>query len=567
VDRLTDGAARVLVVGGYGVFGGRIVALLEDEPRLTLIVAGRSLPRAEEFVRARRPRARLEPAAFDRNANAAVQLAALAPAVVVDASGPFQGYGDGRYGLVEACIAARAHYLDLADGSDFVAGIGVLDAQARAAGVFCLAGASSFPVLTAAVVRRLAKGLQRVDTIRAGIAPLPFGAVGENVIRAIASYAGQRVPLRRSGVASHGVAFAEQMRFTIAPPGRLPVYNRLFSLVDVPDLRVLAELWPEVDSVWMGAAPVPEILHRALIACAHLVRLRLVRSLSPLAPLMHYATNVVRWGEQRGGMFVAVRGRDAAGGTVARSWHLTAEGDDGPMIPAMAVEAVVRALLDGRVPPPGARAAIREVELADYERLFARRSIHTGARDDAVAGPLYERLLGAAVRDLPTQIRDMHDLRGGLVARGTADVVRGRGFIARLVAAVMGFPVTAKQTPVTVRFTAADGVETWTRSFGDRTFSSDQLAGQGRDAQLLRERFGPLTFAMALVVEGGRLSLVLRRWSVLGIPLPLWLGPRMNAYESVENGRFCFHVEIRHALTGLIIRYEGSLASPEPSGD
>jgi hypothetical protein len=54
---------------------------------------------------------------------------------------------------------------------------------------------------------------------------------------------------------------------------------------------------------------------------------------------------------------------------------------------------------------------------------------------------------------------------------------------------------------------------------------------------------------------------------VLGIPLPLWLCPRADAYESVENGRFCFHVEIRHALTGLIVRYEGSLASPEPSGD
>src|SRR5262245_14074618 len=175
---------RVLVVGGYGTFGGRIVALLEDEPRLTLIVAGRSLRRAEELIRARRPRARLEAAAFDRSTNVAAQLAALAPAVVVDASGPPQAYG---YGLTEGGNAARVHYLDLADGTEFVAGVGVLDAQARAAGVFCLAGASSFPTLNAAVVRRLAQGLRRIDTIRAGIAPLPSGGVGGNVIRAIAS--------------------------------------------------------------------------------------------------------------------------------------------------------------------------------------------------------------------------------------------------------------------------------------------------------------------------------------------------------------------------------------------
>ena len=157
---------------------------------------------------------------------------------------------------------------------------------------------------------------------------------------------------------------------------------------DEPILRTqlqgkLAKLWPELESVWMGAGPVPEIWHRALIACAHLVRLGLVRSLSPLAPLMHFVSSKCGWGEHRGGMFVTVTGRTAGGATVQRSWHLLAEGDDGPMIPAMAVEAVIRGLLAGRSPRPGARAAMRDVELADYERLFARRRIYTGTRDDA----------------------------------------------------------------------------------------------------------------------------------------------------------------------------------------
>lgn len=33
---------KLLVVGGYGTFGGRIVDLLENKPRLTVLVAGRS---------------------------------------------------------------------------------------------------------------------------------------------------------------------------------------------------------------------------------------------------------------------------------------------------------------------------------------------------------------------------------------------------------------------------------------------------------------------------------------------------------------------------------------------
>jgi len=65
---------------------------------------------------------------------------------------------------------------------------------------------------------------------------------------------------------------------------------------------------------------------------------------------------------------------------------------------------------------------------------------------------------------------------------------------------------------------------------------------------------------MALVWDGERLSLILRRWSFLGIPLPMWLCPKSVAHELVESGRFAFHVEIGHPLVGLIVRYRGWLA-------
>ncbi|MER9896097.1 saccharopine dehydrogenase NADP-binding domain-containing protein [Mesorhizobium sp. M0119] len=165
---------KVLVVGGYGTFGGRTVELLEGEPRLILIVAGRSLAKADAHCKKRAPTAaQLVPALFDRDGDLAAQLAAFEPDIVVDASGPFQAYGEGRYRLIEACIARRINYLDLADGSDFVAGVSAFDEAARNAGVFVLSGVSSFPVLTAAVVRRLSSDLTRVDGIRGGIAPSP----------------------------------------------------------------------------------------------------------------------------------------------------------------------------------------------------------------------------------------------------------------------------------------------------------------------------------------------------------------------------------------------------------
>jgi hypothetical protein len=463
--------------------------------------------------------------------------------------------------VIAACIAQGADYLDLADGSDFVAGVNAFDEAAKAAGRTILSGVSTCPVLTATVTRRLSRDMVRVDSIRAGIAPSPLAGVGGNVIRAIAGYAGRRTVLRRNGVAGTGHPFTEQMRFTIAPPGRVPLRNTLFSLVDVPDLRALPELWPEADNVWVGAGPVPEVLHRALIALAWLVHLRVLPSLSPIAPLMNFVTKHLRWGEDRGGMFVEASGTDASGARLQRSWHLLAEGDDGPFIPSMAVAALVRKALDGKTPPPGARAALCELELEDYEQLFSTRAIATGVRDDAStsAAPLYARILGNAWDDLPAEIRRMHTIDRVSLAEGRASVERGKNVLARLAAWIAGFPGATADTPVRVRFDVNDGEETWTRTFGDDSFSSRQYAGRGRWDKLICERFGPLVFAMALVREDARLRLVLRGWSVFGMRLPMWLCLRMKAFETVENGRFRFHVEVGHRLTGLIVRYRGWL--------
>ena len=113
--------------------------------------------------------------------------------------------------------------------------------------------------------------------------------------------------------------------------------------------------------------------------------------------------------------------------------------------------------------------------------------------------------------------------------------------------------------PVRVHFKAVDGSEIWTRDFAGKRFSSRQFKGRGRWDGILCERFGPFVFAMALPVDGDRMNLVLRGWSAFGIPLPMFLCPRSNSYETVRDGYFRFHVEIKLPLIGLIVRYRGWL--------
>jgi hypothetical protein len=228
---------------------------------------------------------------------------------------------------------------------------------------------------------------------------------------------------------------------------------------------------------------------------------------------------------------------------------------------------VQRAAQGGR-PAPGARPAAGELELGDFDGLFARIGIATGIRESRLgedARPLYERVLGEAWHRLPEPLQQMHTVRKTLTARGLARVQRGSGMLARLAAWMFGFPQAGEHVPVEVRFEVANGSETWQRNFAGRTFRSYQRAGSGRSDKLICERFGPFEFSLAAVVDQERLRLVPRRWTAFGIPLPRALMPYGDTYEHLEDGRFCFHVEIALPLIGLIVRYQGHLI-PCPEG-
>lgn len=547
---------KLLILGGYGVFGGRLAQLLADEPRLVLLIAGRSIAKAQAFCADWVGAAQVEPLFADR-ADLDAVLARHRPDIVIDASGPFQAYGDDRYAAIKSAIAAGVNYLDFADGADFVAGVAGFDAAARAAEVFVISGVSSFPVLTAAVLREIGTAME-IHEVVGGIAPSPFAGVGRNVIRAVLSYAGAPVSVLSKGQMRPRIGLGDTLRYTVAPPGALPLHNTLFSLVEVPDLQAIPQAMPEVQSLWLGAGPRPEALHRLLILLAKTRAALHLPSLAWLAPICHQVLNRMRFGEHRGGMFIAAKGtRD--GVAVAQSWHLLAEGEDGPLIPSMACAAIVQKMLAGQVIAVGARSGIDALRLVDYETLFAKRRITTGMRGED-AGPAYRQVLGSAFDALPEALQRLHQPGALAEWQGFAQVSRGSGRLAKVVAAIFSLPQAGADVPISLRMrTDAQGIETWQRNFAGRIMVSTQEAGQGRNAHLIVERFGPFAFGLALVVHPDRLSLLPRRWSFLGVPLPRTLLPKGESSERQIEGDFCFDVEITLPLVGPVVRYQGRL--------
>ncbi|WP_308516384.1 DUF4166 domain-containing protein [Sphingomonas flavescens] len=167
---------------------------------------------------------------------------------------------------------------------------------------------------------------------------------------------------------------------------------------------------------------------------------------------------------------------------------------------------------------------------------------------------LYERLLGDRFSSLPRAVTSMHAIDDERVAVGDGFVVTNGGLSGSLIRKVMKLP-PAGHYQLEVRFFVRDGMEIWTRRFGDFRFTSRLSAVDGK----LAERFGPLRLRFDLSPDANGLRMALASWDVLGLPMPEFLAPRIAAGEWAEDDWFCFEVCAALPLVGPVIRYSGRL--------
>jgi hypothetical protein len=537
--------SRVLVLGDYGRFGGRIARRLAADGH-DILVAGRDPGKARSFC-AGSPR--LIPAAIDRE-RIAQGLLEHRPALLVDASGPFQAMG---YSVADACIAAGVHYVDIADARDFVCGIWTLDPAARAAGVVVLSGASSVPALSGAVVRKLAAGKDTVRSIEMAISASNRATAGPAVAAAILSHVGQPVRLWGRGRWRRGFGWQELRRLRFSAEDTPPLEKRWTGLVDVPDLELLPNLMPGRPAVLFRAGTELAVQNILPWMASWPVRWRWCRSLSALAPWLGSLQRLTRrLGSDRSAMSVRLFGLDG-GHRVERRWTLIASDGDGPEIPALSVPPIVSCILAAQE-AAGARDAGQSLHLEDYLPAFAGLAIRQEASEHELPPPLYAQIMGDRFGRLPQTVRSMHEVLRDGGASGEAMVTAGTNPIARLIARCVGFP-RAGQHQLHVHFVEENGTETWTRRFDGQPFRS-RLHQRGR---WLIERFGPFRFGFDLPSDERGLTMIMRRWWIRPLRLPLTLAPRSLARECEEDECFHFDVPIALPLIGRIVHYRGWL--------
>lgn len=539
---------RILLIGATGVFGARLARRLAGWDVDLVLAARREEPLralAAELV----GQARVTVAVLDR---ARPDLAALRPWAVVDAAGPFQ---TGDVALARAAIAAGAHYVDLADGRDFVAGFSsALDAEAAAARVLAVGGASSTPALSTAVLDELTAGWREIESVEVAITPGARAPRGRSVVAAILSYVGRPVRVFVGGLWMNQPGWSSPRRVFI--PGLGP---RWASLCDTPDLDVLPSRFGVRNSAVFRAGLELAPLHLGLWLLSWPVRLGWVRSLAPAAGLLRSLAGLAAvFGSDRGGMAVWANGRGPDGRPRRARWSLVAESGAGPNVPVAAAAAVLRSLMEGGLAVRGARVCAGLVTLDQILVELAGLPIRTErviVSEDPEA-PLFRRVLGEGFATLPAAVRAVHGAAPPLALTG-----RGRargGARGRVIRAVLGLPQPGAYPRLNVAVETRGGGEVWTRAFGRTRFTSTLQPGPALGA--FEECFGPIRFAFQ--AEPGRRGFRWRfsGWSVGALPLPRRLAPQIRARAFETDGSYRFSVAVAHPFTGLLFAYAGRLA-------
>jgi saccharopine dehydrogenase-like NADP-dependent oxidoreductase len=337
----------VLVLGGYGFFGRRISAALASTASLRVLIGGRDLARARTVARDIGLPVEHAVAVDAHATDLAENLRRLQVDVVVHTAGPFQGQD---YSVARAAIEARCHYIDLADGRQFVAGINCLNAPALAAGRSVISGASSVPALSSAVVDRYLPRFGRLDAIRMGISS-GARAPGLATVRGAFSYGGRAIRTWDGGAWAEAYGWLNLCRHEFPQP----LGKRWLGSCDIPDLELFPPRYPTVRTVSFQAGFASDMGHLVVWGLAGLVRAGILRDMAVFARALN---RLSRWMEpvvsDKGGMFVTLEGQGTDGASLRINWNLIAENNHGPHIPCGAAIALARKLGSGVSLPTGA---------------------------------------------------------------------------------------------------------------------------------------------------------------------------------------------------------------------
>lgn len=366
---------HILVLGGYGTFGRRICECLASEASLSLTIAGRHKDKADELCQQLHhdyPAAKAQSLELDINhPNLEQQLANSTAQLVIHTCGPFQSQD---YRVAEACIATGKHYIDLADDRQFVCDFEQLNPQAHEAGVLLVAGASSVPGLSAAIIDHFSGEFSDLESVDYAISPGNKLERGYATVKSILSYTGHVFTTWEGNQwrEVHGWMDSQTRDFGS------PIGKRWLANINIPDLALFPNRYPSLKRVRFQAGLELAVMHHAMGGMAWLTKKHLVKSWAPFTQhCLGLSRLFYRLGTDNGGMQMKLAGKDQHQKPLTVEWTLIAENGVGPFIPTIASILIAKKLANGALKNIGAQACMDLFSLTEFMDYANQWGIYT----------------------------------------------------------------------------------------------------------------------------------------------------------------------------------------------
>lgn len=350
---------KILILGASGNFGSKIAKKLASTS-IPLILAGRQeeiLLRLQNEIKNTYPNSAIEIVAFDVNKELDKQLTTHKPFVVINTCGPFQ---TADYSIPLSCAHLGVHYVDIADGRNFVTDITTLNDIAQKNNACIVSGASTVPGLSSAVISHFKNEFSKITAIQYGISPGQKTERGLAVTQGVLGYTGK--PL-------NGFKGQTKTRY-----GWQDIYLQTFPVIgkrwmancDIPDLDLFPKYF-NVENIKFGAGTENSILHLSIWIMSWLVRLgiplHLERHAKTLLKVSHFFD---RFGTEDGGMHMIISGLDHKGKKKTLKWFIIATHNKGPYIPTIPAIVLAKKFISGELLEPGAYPCINLVTLEEF---------------------------------------------------------------------------------------------------------------------------------------------------------------------------------------------------------
>lgn len=355
----------IIVLGGYGNFGHRIVKALSTDANLHVLVAGRDLSKSTTLCN--EVGGNTQPIKLDSSSdNFTSELTNLDADILIHTAGPFQEQG---YQVAESAARAGLHYIDLADGRRFVCDFpSHLNEIFKQHSVLGISGASTVPALSSAIVDELKPRFSKLITINTCIAPGHLAPRGKATLEAVLSYCGKPIE-----VWEHGSWHTKYGWSDLTPINFARMSTRLGALCDIPDLELFPHIYPGVENVMFNAALEISLTQRVLAMLSYLKQHGYLKmDLTKLAGFMEQSASLLNpFGSGLGGMRMTLTGLNQDGLAIQHECHITAPNSHGPEIPSMPATLLARKLALGSLQiTSGAYTAAGLLTLHDFKHEF-----------------------------------------------------------------------------------------------------------------------------------------------------------------------------------------------------